>query len=157
MVDAEARTSATNHEGSACRTHGEDTNPIVDNNPMLAEALFQCAADVVPATVEDNGFLREIHRHYAEDKLFSLILAKPRDFRDFSLKDGLIRRLNLKGDSVVCIPRNRGLISKIITQAHETLGHFGDQRTAKYIRRWYWWPRLQSEVTEFCRTCEACQ
>jgi hypothetical protein len=91
MADTEARTAATNHEGSACHTHGEDTNPIVDDDPTLAEALFQHAADIVPATVEHNGFLREIRRHYAEDKLFALIIAKPRDFHDFSLKDGLIQ------------------------------------------------------------------
>jgi hypothetical protein len=91
MADAEVRTSATNHEESARSTHGEDVSPIVDDDPTLAEALFQCATDAVPTTVEDNGFLCEIRRHYAEDKLFSLILAKPRDYCDFSLKDGLIR------------------------------------------------------------------
>jgi hypothetical protein len=105
----------------------------MDDDPTLAEALFQCTTDIMPATVEDNGFLCKIHRHYTEDKLFSFILAKPQDFRDFSLKDGLIQQPNLKRDSVICIPHNQGLISKIITQVHETLGHFGDQQTAEYI------------------------
>jgi hypothetical protein len=77
MADAKARTSATNHEGPARSTHGEDVMPIVNDDPTLAEALFQCTAEAVPTTMENNGFLHKIHRHYVEDKLFSLILAKP--------------------------------------------------------------------------------
>jgi hypothetical protein len=37
------------------------------------------------------------------------------------------------------------------------LGHFGAQKTADYIRRWYWWPRLGQEVEKYCSTCSICQ
>ena len=55
------------------------------------------------------------------------------------------------------MPRDRELLLEILTQAHETVGHFGSQRTDEYIRRWYWWPYAAKDVREFCATCDACQ
>lgn len=45
----------------------------------------------------------------------------------------------------------------MIENAHETLGHFGHQKTIDYIRRWYWWPLLNKDVVLYCRTCGVCQ
>jgi hypothetical protein len=45
----------------------------------------------------------------------------------------------------------------VIEQAHMILGHFSAQKTADYIRHWYWWPRLASEIDKFCDTCSVCQ
>jgi hypothetical protein len=45
----------------------------------------------------------------------------------------------------------------VIEQAHTILGHFSAQKTADYVRRWYWWPRLASEIDKFCDTCGVCQ
>jgi hypothetical protein len=49
------------------------------------------------------------------------------------------------------------MTAQVIEQAHTILGHFGPQRTADYIRWWYWWPRIGQEVEEFCKTCGPCQ
>lgn len=32
----------------------------------------------------------------------------------------------------------RRLTEVVITEAHETIGHMGAQKTDKYARRWYW-------------------
>src|SRR5262249_18365952 len=68
---------------------------------------------------------------------------------------------NWIGEPVLCIPRARNkkfsLTAQVIEQAHTTLGHFGPQKTADYIRRWYWWPRIGQEVEEYCRSCGICQ
>ena len=37
------------------------------------------------------------------------------------------------------------------------MGHFGGQQTSDYICRWYWWPKVNSHVEEFCKTCDICQ
>ncbi len=73
------------------------------------------------------------------------------------MKDGLIWTRNIAGREVIGVPRERPLVSQILIQAHKIVGHFGDQHTGEYVRRWYWWPRMVKDVREFCRTCEACQ
>jgi hypothetical protein len=64
---------------------------MAEYDPTLAEALLQCTSNVVPITVEDTRFLHNIRRQDTEDKLFALILAKPQDFCDFAVTDGLIQ------------------------------------------------------------------
>ena len=68
---------------------------------------------------------------------------------------------NRAGTSVLCIPlvvqNKRRLTEVIILQAHEVLGHFGPQKTAEYIRRHYWWPRIGQDVKHYCKTCPVCQ
>lgn len=62
---------------------------------------------------------------------------------------------------MLCIPRaahgEQSLQGIILDQAHRSLGHYGFQQTSEYTRRWYWWPRLVSNVKEFCTTCDECQ
>jgi hypothetical protein len=127
-----------------------------NDNMMLGDSLFQQLPNRKPTNLEDNYFLRAVQRGYADDKLFSLIKEKPQDYRGFSVNEGLIYMSNPCGDRVVCVPHDRELITQLIDQAHNMLGHFGDQHTTEYLRRWYWWPRMGRDLREFCKTCEAC-
>jgi hypothetical protein len=139
-------------------TVNDDREAItIDEDVTLEDTLFQRYAGETPTALEDDGFIRNIKAGYSEDKLFTLILEKPQDYTGFSIREGIIRTTNPRGDEVVCVPRNRNLITQLIDQAHNALGHFGDQRTTEYIRRWYWWPQVTKDVREFCKTCEACQ
>jgi hypothetical protein len=74
------------------------------------------------------------------DKLFELILEKPEDYNAFSVREEIIWMVNPHRDEVVCVPCNRELITQLIDQVHTALGHYGDQRMAEYLHRWYWWP-----------------
>ena len=61
---------------------------------------------------------------------------------------------NCGGEEVLCVPHAKikgdMVITMIIAQAHQMLGHLGAQRTMDYIRRWYWWPKLGREVNKYC-------
>ena len=48
-------------------------------------------------------------------------------------------------------------MATVIEQAPTILGHYGAQKTADYIHRWYWWPKLGHEVDKYCMTCGICQ
>jgi len=86
------------------------------------------------------------------------VLAKPEQHtKSFTIREGLIWTPNLKGLQVLCLPRDRALLTQVLTQAHEIVGHFGGQRTCKYIRHWYWWPRMAADTNMFCKICKACQ
>lgn len=82
--------------------------------------------------------------------------------KPFSIEKGLIFTTNRGGERVLCIPHGtsqngKSLYGIIAEQAHEVLGHFGGQRTSDYVRRWYWWPRVNAHLEEFCKTCDICQ
>jgi Integrase zinc binding domain len=68
---------------------------------------------------------------------------------------------NHRGQEVLCIPRvitrEDSLTAIIIDQAHTVLGHFSTQKTADYIRQWYWWHKMGPEVDRYCDTCSICQ
>jgi hypothetical protein len=112
-------------EGSSPSSYGDDLT--------LAEALFERTSNATPTTWGSEEFTKQIRAGYRDDKLFTLILDKPKEHREFVIKDGLIWRNNQHHNEVVCIPRDRAIVTQILDQAHAILGHFGDQRTAEYI------------------------
>jgi hypothetical protein len=129
----------------------------LDDDTSLEDALFQKQGGEKPAALDNDTFVQTIKDYYPKDKLFMLILEKPKEYTNFFIREDIIQTTNPRGDEVVCVPRNRELITQLIDQAHAMLGHFGDQRTAEYLRHWYWWPQITMDVREFCRTCESCQ
>jgi hypothetical protein len=107
---------------------------------------------------EDKRMIQSIKDNYARDPLTRMVLANPGDHKKFfSTADGLIRTKNYQGQDVVCVPRENNLITRLLSKAHEVVGHYGDQKTSEYIRRWYWWPQMSKSTHRFCKTCEACQ
>ena len=94
---------------------------------------------------------------YNTDKLLSLVIEKPKDYPTFMVRNNLIWRKNLHGDKILCLPRDHKLLLELLVQAHETVGHFGNQHTNEHIQWWYWWPYTAKDVREFCVTCDACQ
>ncbi|KAH7904833.1 hypothetical protein BJ138DRAFT_1018573, partial [Hygrophoropsis aurantiaca] len=92
---------------------------------------------------ETEGFLKDVQLGYPVDKTLSKVLDKPSEHAAFALRDGLLYSKNHGGEEVLCIPRavskGKSIPGIIIEQAHMVLGHFGPNKTADYIRRWYWW------------------
>ena len=56
---------------------------------------------------------------------------------------------------IVPEPYRRG----ILEMAHDAPmgGHLGVRKTLRKIRRYFFWPSLQSDVVQFCRSCHLCQ
>jgi hypothetical protein len=77
--------------------------------------------------------LQDIKRGYTNDKLFDLIKKDVTKYPSFSIKDNTIWTKNIHGNEVICIPRERKIITHILDKAHSILGHFGDKRTCKYV------------------------
>ena len=125
-------------------------------HPKPSELETGPPSDDDDITLADDEFLLELIKHYPCDKLFAMVIDKPDDYKTFTIVDKIIRTKNLMGNNIVCIPCNRDLVTCLITQAHDMLGHFGPQRTVEYIRRWYWWPLMSKDIREFCKTCEFC-
>jgi hypothetical protein len=107
---------------------------------------------------EDQRITQTIKENYKQDLLTRMVLARPEDHRKFfNIIDGLIWTKNYRDQNVVCVPRENNLITRLLSRAHDIVGHYGEQKTCEYIRRWYWWPQMSKSTHNFCKTCEACQ
>ena len=103
-----------------------------------------------------------VHKYYREDPTFAEVLAHPEAHPRFGIKDGLIWTKNQIKKDVVCLPwkaflQGRRLVEVIIDHAHTTIGHFGQLGTSHYIRHYYWWPTMATDIELFCSLCPSCQ
>lgn len=139
-------------------TIATDTTQQVD--PTVFESR-QRGSDLRAQVNRDDSFETAIRNGYADDTLFSKVLQHPEHHAAFSVRDGLIWSKNVGGEDVLCVPSSKSMaqsiLGTIIEQAHSIVGHFGPQRTAEYIRRWYWWPKIHHHVNQFCLTCQVCR
>ena len=106
-------------------------------------------------------FMTFIKNNYGKDKVFAKIIANPGHYKTFDIREGFIYTMNRNSEEVLCVPRltfgKRTTTQILIDHAHTTLGHFGNQKTSEYLRRWFWWPRMGTETEKFCISCAKCQ
>ncbi|KAF9002403.1 hypothetical protein BDZ89DRAFT_884923, partial [Hymenopellis radicata] len=83
-----------------------------------------------------------IRDRYAGDPVFRAVLAKPKEFRNFDVADGLVY-LRLGEQRLLCVPllhlNGRNLREIIIDEAHSLLAHLGYRKTLAYLRTQVWW------------------
>ena len=143
-------------------TSGQRTNhdqmisePIAVSEPNMETSLVNMLENNA-----DIDMLKEIHGHYQEDPIFKSILEKPRDFRDFNIKNSLIY-LKLNRKDLLCIPKmiinGRNLYKIIISQAHSILAHLGAAITLSYLQDHVWWKEMVSDTKSYCKTCVTCK
>ncbi|KAF7770793.1 hypothetical protein Agabi119p4_6767 [Agaricus bisporus var. burnettii] len=122
----------------------------------LAQSLT-APKPVTPFNMESDDITDRIVAGIATDPLLSVIKKSPEKYKAFSVDSkGLITKETHLGERVTCIPNDRKLITRVINRCHEILGHYGEQRTSEYIRRWYWWPALVKDCKAFCKSCQTC-
>src|ERR1700676_5050035 len=136
----------------------------LDNNNDDYLTLFESLApgpELHEHIEKVSNFLDKVKKGYKEDNMFSKIIKEPGNYSAFQYREGFLYMNNQGGQEVLCIPcimtKDYSLTAIVIKQAHTILGHFGAQKTADYIRRWYWWPRLGVKVNKYCISCGICQ
>ena len=153
----EAAELAVNKETSQELTAPDKT----DHEDPTVHQSIRPVPDLHPQIEGDRTILREIRHGYTANPLFAKVLENVEHHHNFEAIDGLLYTHNHAGDNVLCIPsairKKRRLTEIILAQAHEVLGHFGPQKTADYIRRHYWWPRIGQDIEQYCKTCPKCQ
>ena len=96
------------------------------------------------ASIEKEFDLNQIiMKFYQQDKIYFKILENPKAHAKFGVKEGLIfTKNNLSRDVIYVSPKaihkGKQLIEIIIDHAHNIIGHFGQFKTAQYIRRYFW-------------------
>ena len=108
----------------------------------------------------NDTFEEDICKGYPNDPFFQKVSEKIGMHISFSRKDGIMWTQNRRGEDVACIPSANSvdttLKTRILEQAHQVVGHYGAEHTTDYIRRWYWWPHIYSDMEKFCELCKIC-
>lgn len=152
-------------EAAALAAHEENTpapmaQETSEDDPIVADSMGE-TPPLRPCIEGDRSILTAIRKGYPADPVCSKVLKNIQHHSRFKVHDGLLYTANRAGSMVLCIPSTvhlrRKLPEIIIAQAHEVLGHFGPQKTADYIRRHYWWPRVGQDTEKYCSTCPVCQ
>ncbi|KAJ3502631.1 hypothetical protein NLJ89_g8798 [Agrocybe chaxingu] len=144
------------HEDSKGHRRKEDLTR--GDDITLAEALLGRANSQPHPSRDDKEFVSRVQLRYVDDPLFKLVLEEPKNYRHFTVTDGLIFTKNQNNDEVLCLPSSdRTTITQVINQGHAIVGHFGEQKTSEYLRRWYWWPKMGKEIDLWCKSCATCQ
>jgi len=125
----------------------------------VADALSRRALTINQIQLESVG-IESLKTMYGVDEDFGEIYQVCTSFGDkyhaefskFLIQDGLL----FKGVQL-CIPRCSMRLN-IIREKHcgTMAGHFGLDKTLDLVRRYYYWPKLQSDVRKFVETCVIC-
>ena len=51
------------------------------------------------------------------------------------------------------------MIPTILESEHDSkvAGHFGQEKTIELVRRNFWWPRMDTDITAYIQVCPDCQ
>ncbi|KAF8799998.1 hypothetical protein BYT27DRAFT_7034268, partial [Phlegmacium glaucopus] len=100
--------------------------------------------------------LKELRGRYQEDNLFKSVIEKPKDFRNFEVRNDLVY-LKVPGKELLCIPKilvkGKSVREIIISEAHSILAHLGASKTLNYLRDNVWWKDMVSDTKAYCDTC----
>jgi len=156
----EERDTLAENLANAPRSSKRPNGSEDDEDPTIFDSISE-GPELRKHVEKASDFLDRVRQGYTKDILFSKIIKEKERHSSFTYRDGLFYSRNRGGLEVLCIPRvvtkDYSLTATVIEQAHTILGHFGSQKTADYIRRWYWWPRLGIEVEKYCDSCGVCQ
>ena len=131
--------------------------------PAPQETAVQVEPTVVPLLTQSSlgiDIMTELRGKYGDDPLCRSILDRPKEFRNFEIKDQLIY-LKENEKQVLCIPKilvqGRNAREIVISEAHSMLAHLGATKTLDYLRDHVWWKDMATDVRAFCETCNTCK
>ena len=117
-----------------------DTDHVNHVNPLITDSITEPIPEASLVNILENDagidLLKELKGHYQEDPIFQSVLDKPKEFRNFKVKDGLVY-LKLNGTNLLCIPKmtinGRSVHEIVISEAHSLLAHLGANKTLNYL------------------------
>ena len=75
--------------------------------------------------------------------------------RFFISKEGRLYKKGLNSGHKLVV--EKGDRMRILTSAHDSLGHRGAYATKMLIAERFWWPEFERDVHWYCKTCQLCQ
>ena len=120
--------------------------------PEEGEGTFGTTAAVLNVSA-DPKISEDIRVGYSSDAFCQRILNNLESFPAIKVVDGLI----YIGSRLV-VPRVGTIREDLFRAAHDSLGHFGAEKSYANLRSAYYWPRMRTELEEaYVPGCDACQ
>jgi transposase InsO family protein len=128
---------------------------------VLPERVFVSGLECSPMDQGqiDHDFPEDIGRYLAsEDNLWTC------EFHPFSQYGQYVKSFKLINDRLFYVKNQENRLyapqaqrSSILKKFHDGLGHMGMSSILVLITRRYYWPNLESDVSQYCRNCQICQ
>ncbi|PIL30265.1 hypothetical protein GSI_07443 [Ganoderma sinense ZZ0214-1] len=151
----------------------EGVQPAEQSSGLSQQPELGEYAPVPPLTAQESQFLefladntegidllRALQGRYSDDKFFETILANPKQFKNFLVKNELVFLRDSKR-TLLCIPNvlvdGRSVRELVIRHAHSLLAHLGSHRTLSLLRDHMWWKTMVSDVQAYCDSCMTCK
>ena len=158
----QAPSAANARTERVCNTSNRvlETEPLELPAEELERVVSPRLTDIVAEARPTLDFPSCLRGRYGEDKFFTNIMENPTQYRQFSIENGLVFKLE-GGGPILCIPKVRinekSAIEIVIDQAHSILAHLGASKTKAYLREQVWWPTMVADIARFCESCHHCK
>ena len=73
----------------------------------------------------------------------------------FMTKDGRLYKRGVGSAHKLVVDQSQRMY--LIKASHDSLGHRGFYATKTLINERFWWPKLEKDVSWYCKTCDVCQ
>ena len=125
---------------------------VVLSHPPVPLTSAPSVASVLSISA-DPKFLESIHAGYLEDRFAQKLLRNLSSIEGAALRDGLLYVSNR-----LVVPRVPALRETLFTLAHDSLGHFGADKSYAALRDSYYWPGMRADLEHrFLPSCSSCQ
>ena len=80
--------------------------------------------------------------------------STPRPWKRWTVRDGFLYNLER-----LYIPDHYWLRMEILAKLHDDplAGHFAERKTLELVQRRFFWPNMQTFISEYCKACGVCQ
>lgn len=123
---------------------------------QVADALSRLPTATPATMIKPASSLLKKFNFKEEDEDFGYVygrLKKDLPEKDFTLDGDL-----LYFKDKLCVPKDYELRTRLLDQAHgKEVSHLSSEKTRDLLSQHYYWPRLSTDVEEFCKTCDVCQ
>ena len=138
---------------SAGQTEIGSRPPSAMATPSLPDMPSVSDPDVfdIPEPLPDvEHWVNKLIAGYAVDSWFS----DQANLKDLLLDEGLWHK-----NGKIVVPDSGDMRLKLISDFHDTpyAGHLGINKTNRLVSRYYWWPCMVADITNYVRECHSCQ
>jgi len=143
-------------------TDGNITNHVTDDEQVsdVSEVLSLDDSLGLSTTVSVDSKTSELRREQLEDETLTGAFDFAKHNKGgYLIKMGLLfHRAKSFENTVERLVVPKGRRKSLLELAHEKLGcHLARKKTKERIGLSFMWPTMNKDVTDFCRTCAACQ
>jgi hypothetical protein len=126
----------------------------------LADDYNASLLSVISQSEQGLDLEKELRDQYSKDPFFKNIMAKPCEFKNFVVSDGLLY-IRTDGKKLLCIPnvviKGNATREIVISEAHSLLAHLGTRKTLTYLRDHVWWKTMAADILSYCDSCITCK